>query len=70
MSDVEKRWLSERTLACLAASKVPMKRSELQETVDVSRSMLQRSLDELESQSKIEWTGTTPTDPAGGFRKK
>ena len=66
----EGQTLESRILAYIHQATVPVRRRELEDRFQTSRSVLQRILDRLESQGHIEWTGEGPTDPAGGFRPK
>jgi hypothetical protein len=61
------RRLEDRVLAYLKNTPGPVKRRDLEEEFDMSRSSIQRLMDSLQGKGLVEWVGASRNDPNGGF---
>lgn len=62
--------LEVRVLDYLRNAKEPVRSSQLQTAFNVSQPTIWRTLKQLTTEGKVEWTGTSENDPDGGFRFK
>ncbi len=69
-SAAEEASLQIRVLEHLRKSKEPVKSSSLHTALGVSQPTLWRTMNKLKKADQVAWTGTSDTDPDGGFTIK